>query len=298
MNQRPRLTLPALTLAVVSISCAAVFFRLAAPTHPVVAAAVRLSIATLLLAPVTLRAYRAGALPSSIAKSVLGAGVCYGLHFGAWVSSLTLTSVASSVTLVTATPIILAVAAHVTGRDRAQRRTWIAIVVALSGMLFLGGTDLLESGSDALLGDGLALLGCAAMAAYMLIVRSLGDRIDPWAISVAACFVGALILWLTAIIMGVSLSVPSADAWLYLTLAALIPQLIGHGLITWSLRYLTPTLVGLATVAEPIGATVLAYFALQEALNPLAAVGCLVTLGAVIFALRSQPASPPGPLSE
>ena len=288
VQQRPRFTLPALGLAVAAISCAAVFFRLAAPTHPIVAAAVRLTIATLILSPIIFRAYQAGAFRRDLVKPIVGAGACYGLHFGAWVSSLTLTSVASSVTLVTATPIILAVVAHFTGRDRAGRSTWIAIFIAILGMTFLGGSDLLLAGSDALLGDALALLGCAAMAAYMLIVRALGDRVDPWAFSGAACAMGAIFLWSTAFIMDVPLVVPTAQAWLFLTLAALIPQLIGHGLITWSLRYITPTLVGLATVAEPVGAAILAFFALDETPHPVGAVGCVLTLTAVVYALRTQ----------
>jgi len=278
----------ALVAAVTAISFAAIFFRLAAPTHPVIAAAVRLTIAAVLMSPVIIRARRRGRFPIRVMKMSLFAGASYALHFGAWVTSLTLTSVAASVTLVTATPIILAIVSWRSARDAATKRMWRSFAVAIVGLAILGGNDLLHGGEDALMGDGLALVGCAAMAVYMLIVRSLGPDLDAWAFSGAACATGAVMLWGTAAAMGVPLHVPTAQAWIFLALAALIPQLVGHGLITWSLRNLTPTKVGLATVAEPIGSTVLAIFILNEPPPALIIAGGIITLGAVALALSSQ----------
>ena len=65
--------------------------------------------------------------------AILGGG-CYAVHFGAWVSSLTMTTVASSVTLVTATPLMLALVGWFTGKDKPSARLWIAIGVACVGL--------------------------------------------------------------------------------------------------------------------------------------------------------------------
>jgi len=282
-----RISILALALAVTAISFAAIFFRLAAPTHPLIAAAVRLTIAAILMTPIIIRARRRGRFPTRVMKISVFAGASYALHFGAWVTSLTMTTVAASVTLVTATPIILAIVGWLSGRDAATRRMWFSIALAIAGLGILGGNDLLQGGGDALIGDGLALLGCAAMAVYMLIVRALGPELDAWAFSGAACATGAVILWGTAAAMGVPWQVPTTQAWIFLALAALIPQLVGHGLITWSLRNLTPTKVGLATVAEPIGSTVLAIFLLGEGPSSWVVIGGIITLGAVTLALTS-----------
>lgn len=280
----------ALGVGVTAISFAAIFFREAAPTHPLVMAGVRLAIAAALLSPLVVRGARAGRLPPEVLRGALLAGVLYGVHFGAWVSSLTMTSVAASVTLVTATPLLLALHALRTGLDRPDRRHAVALGLALLGLGLIGGADLL-AGGEALYGDGLALLGCAAMAGYLLVVRRLGRDLDVWAFSGIACAVGAACLLGTAAASGVPIAFPTWEAFGYIALAALVPQLVGHGALTWSLRHLRPTVVGLATVGEPVGSTLLAWLWLGEALTVGVGIGCAITLCAVTVAIvpRSDP---------
>ncbi len=273
----------ALAGAAAAISFAAIFFKRAAPTHPLVVAGARLAIASVLLSPLTIRAWRAGRLPRPVLRRGLAAGALYGVHFGAWVTSLRLTSVASSVTLVTATPLLLGAIAIATGRDRPERRHWIAIGLASVGLSLIGWADLSLS-RDALVGDGLALLGAAAMALYLLLVRGLGPRLDVLAFSGLACGVGAACLLLAAVALRVPLAV-SPGSFVWIALAALIPQLVGHTLLTWSLRHATPTAVGIATVGEPVGATLLAWVWLAEAPSGLVLAGAAITLAAVLVAL-------------
>ena len=271
----------------VAISFAAIFFRKAFPTHPMVAAGIRLAIAAAILLPIAARRYRAGLVTPRVLRTAAVGGLLYGIHFGTWVTSLSLTSVAASVTLVTATPLMLAVVALYTGKDRPDRRLWVALSLALVGVLVIGGADLSVSG-DALLGDALALAGAAAMAAYLILGRRLGDELDVWSFSAVATAVGAVSMLVPAAAMGISLVPSSDEALFYLLLAALIPQLIGHTLLTWSLRYATPTAVGIATVGEPIGSTALGYVWLGEAVSAQTLVGCGITLAAVLIAVTRR----------
>ncbi len=274
----------AVALGVLSISSAAILFRAAAPTHPLVEAAVRLSVAAVLLAPMVVRGWLAGKLPRPILRSAVVCGLLYGVHFGSWVSSLAMTSVAASVTIVTATPLLLAVIARVTGRDRPDRRHYFAIALALVGVGLIGGHDLSAQGS-ALAGDGLALLGAFAMAFYLLIARSHGTRLEVWSFSGVACAVGAVSLLASSLVAGVPIAVSSARAFGYLVLAALVPQLVGHGMLTWALRELRPTVVGMATVGEPALATLLAWWLLGEVPAGQVLAGCTITLAAVMLAV-------------
>lgn len=289
---RAPLVAPALVVAVLAISFAALFFKKAAPTHPVVAAGIRLAVATVLLLPFALRSLRAGRGSARLLRAGAVAGVLYGVHFGTWVTSLTLTSVAASVTLVTATPLLLAVVALVTGKDRPDRRMWVALALALTGVLWIGGSDL-SIGPDALAGDALALAGAGAMAGYLLLARRLGAAMDVWIFSAVACCGGALTMLVTALALDVSLAPASSEAFLYLVLAALIPQLVGHTLLTWALRFATPTAIGIATVGEPAGAAFLSWIWLGETVSPTIAFGCAITMAAVILAV-ARPKRTPG----
>ena len=60
---------------------------------------------------------------------------------------------------------------------------------------------------------------------------------------------------------------------------------MGHGLLTWSLRHTTPTVVALAILGEPVGSTLLAWAWLGEAAPAVVLVGCGVVLAALVLAL-------------
>jgi drug/metabolite transporter (DMT)-like permease len=276
--------------AVVAISFAAIFFRKTQPTDPLVAAGLRLAIACALLSPWVIRARRRGQLGPRVLRLGVLAGILYGVHFGSWVTSLTLTSVVSSVTLVTATPLFLGLAALLTGADRPQRRHWYALLGAFVGLLIISHHDLAVS-VDTLVGDLLALLGAAAMAIYLLVSRRLGDALEPLSFTGVAAGTGALLLLGAAWCQGIPIAAANSEAMGYIVLAALVPQLVGHTLLTWSVRHVRPTVVGMATVGEPVGAAVLASFwpGIEEAIAPMIALGCGVTLTSVLVALWEPP---------
>jgi drug/metabolite transporter (DMT)-like permease len=285
-------TLLALAVGGVAIGFAAIFFRLAEPTDPLLASALRLGLAGTLLSPAIVSAVRSGALDRRALRAGVLGGLLYAVHFGTWVASLELTTVAASVTLVTATPLLLAVIAALRGRDRPPLRTWLAIAGATLGAALIGGADALEVGPRALAGDGLAMAGALAMAFYLLLVRDLATSADgaPAAPPPALAFSGLAALsgaaWLG---LGVvvrlpiaPIAMPSSSALFFIALAALVPQLVGHTALTWALRRATPTEVGLATAVEPALSTVLAWLVFAERPSLVVGLGALVTLGSVV----------------
>ena len=285
VEPRPRLVGPALVAATVAISFAAIFFRKAAPTHPLVAAGVRLAIAAVLLAPAAVRARRRGKLRAPAVRAAIWGGVAYAVHFGTWVWSLSLTKVAAAVTLVTATPILLAAWGALTDNDAPTRAQLAAMLVASAGLLIVGGADVVNP--DALVGDALAFCGAAAMAVYMLLFRRHASTTDSWAFSAVATGVGAVLLLGTAAAIGVPIRFAGWEPFGFVVLATLFPQLVGHGLVTWSLRRTRPVVVGIATLGEPVGATLLAWWLLGERAGAWTLVGCAVTLLGVAWAVWS-----------
>jgi drug/metabolite transporter (DMT)-like permease len=280
----PALLFPVLGIGVLAVSFAAIFFVKAQPTHPLISAGTRLLVAAVLLSPFVLRARRRGRLGSHVLKAGALGGLCYAVHFSAWIASLERTSIAASVTLVASTPILLALLSLITRKDQPSRSLWVAIGVAGLGVGILGAADL-SAGTGNLLGDALALLGCGAIAAFLLLVRKMGPELDPVAFSGLACASGATLLLGTAWLVGIPLEVASTEALGYLVLAALIPQLVGHLILIWALRYTTPTVVALGVTCEPVASTVLGVLLLSQVPSGLAAIGCAVTVGGVTLAI-------------
>jgi len=281
-GDRSRWLIPALLAAALAVAFAAIFLREAGATPALVRSGYRLLIAAVLLIPMVVRGARSGRLRGVWGWAVLAGGL-YGVHFGSWIWSLDLTTVAASVTLVAATPLLLAVIGVVTGRDRPERRLWLALGFGAAGIAVIGGADLSLSGR-ALGGDALALLGAAAMAGYLLLVRRLGPDLEVWSFMGVACAVGAATQLVPAVVLGQDLT-PSQHDLGYIFLAAVLPQLVGHVLFTWSLRHTTPTVVGLTILSEPVGATFLAWVWLGETVDGPVLAGCGLVLLSLALSL-------------
>ena len=99
---------------------------------------------------------------------------------------------------------------------------------------------------------------------------------------------GGAVLLTIAFAAGIDFGALASPGLFWLLMAALFPQLVGHSLLTWALRRTTPTVVGLATLAEPVGSTVLGAVLLAERPDLLIVIGCAVTLGGVALGLLAR----------
>ena len=269
-----------LALGVSAVSSAAVIIRLAdAPSLTI--AAYRLSLAAVIVVPLGL-AFEWGALRSLSRRQwglVLAAAACLAAHFAFWIASLEHTSVASSVVIVTSNPVMVAIGAALFLRERSSPRVLAGIAVAVAGGVVIAVGDW-GLGDRRLFGDLLAFLGAVAVAGYYIAGRSLRERLSILGYIAPVYGTAAVILGAAALATGAQLTGFGVEVYGWLVLLALLPQLIGHSSLNWSLGYLPATLVATAVMAEPVGASLLAWAVLDEA-PPVASVagGALVLLG-------------------
>lgn len=338
-DRRPRpLVLWALVAtAILAISCASIFIRLAdAPA--VTIAFYRVAIAAALLAPGALPRRRwdlpgaasrpgppsppadgaagtasngavSGPEPSSVATPAstaataptvavgraalhpaaltLAAGAFLAGHFLFWISSLQHTSVASSVALVSLSPLFAALISWVVLGERPERRLWCGLGLAILGSVAIAGIDFSLS-MQSLYGDLLALGGALTAAGYLLCGRTLRRSMGIAAYASRVYGGAALLLGAAGLAAAAPFSGFSGRTWVFLILLALVPQLIGHTTFNWALRFLPATLVAVLTLGEPIGATVLAYLVLGETLTPAKGFGLGLLLAGIVLSSRGR----------
>jgi len=263
-------------VGIVSVSVASILIRLAeAPALAI--AAYRVGLAALLVAPYFILRYDAGKEQWSrqaVCLTLLS-GVFLALHFVCWIHSLKMTSVASSVTLVSTTPLFAALFSFFWLDEKLNRRIIQGIVLTLVGSLFIAGTDFSFSG-QALIGDVLALLGAVMASGYFLAGQLARRSLGLTAYIFLAYGVAALVLLLSCFFTNTPLRGFSAETYLVLSLLAVVPQLIGHSTFNWTLKFLSATIVAVLILGEPIGATILALFLLGETVAGLKVIGLLV----------------------
>lgn len=278
-----------LALGVAAVSSAAVIIRLAGEAPALVIGAYRLTIASLVVLPAALlfkhrdlEAYE----KSSITIALLS-GAFLALHFAFWVTSLDYTSVASSVVLVTTSPLMIAPLSRWLTGDAVSRRTVFGILLALIGV----GTIAFGAGRPefgGLAGDGLALLGAAAMTGHRITGRRLRCSVSVMAFISVSYPVAAVLLMMAAGVSGSAFSGFAPATYWWLLLLGLLPQVLGHSLLNWSLGHLSAVIVSTAVMAEPVGATVLAYLVLSEAPGLHELVGGAIVLAGVYLAVGGE----------
>ncbi len=282
-----------LTVGVLAASTASTLIRLAqAEVGSLAVAAWRLTLATLILAPLAFATRRAELRTLRRREWALAliAGALLALHFATWITSLALTSVAASVVLVSTSPLFAGVASHLILKERLTRPVVVGLVIAIVGSAIIGVGDA-GMGAHRLTGDLLALVGALAVAGYFLIGRRLRARLSLLGYVFPVYGSAAVILMGLAAAAQVPLSGYSPISWLWLLLVALIPQIVGHSSLNWALRHLTATYVTIASLGEPIGSTILAWLLLDEPPTLAALVGGALILTGITIASRPAPPS-------
>jgi drug/metabolite transporter (DMT)-like permease len=277
-----------LGIGVFAVGWAAIFIRLAdAPALST--AAFRLAFASAPVAGYAALRHRADLRRLRAAEWWLlaGSGAALAVHFAAWIASLHLTTVASSVALVTTQPLWAALIAAAVLGERVTRGTLLAIVVATAGGALIGVRDF-AAGGEALWGDALALVGAVCAAIYFTIGRRLRAGLDLAAYIGVVYPAAALLLLATAALGRQPLAGFPAETWLMFLLLALVPQLVGHSSLNWAVRYLPAHVVTVALLGEPVISTLLAIPFLGEEPGLLRAIGGAVTLVGVYLAIREE----------
>ena len=223
-------------------------------------------------------------------RSSAVAGLFLAAHFAAWLPSLSMTTVAASIALVTTTPIWTALAARAAG-VQLPAAVWWGLALAVVGAALIAGVDVTVS-LEAVAGDGLALLGAMAAGGYVLAGARARERLATSAYTVICYSVCAVVLAVAALIVDVPLGGFSARDWWLIAAITFVAQLLGHTLLNLVLHSVGPTVVSLAVLLEVPGSLIVALVLLQQAPPLLALPGMAAVVAGVALVVRaSRPAA-------
>jgi drug/metabolite transporter (DMT)-like permease len=294
-----------LFLGILAVSTGSIFVRFAQQDVPsLVIAAWRLTLATMVLAPFAYRHKHqelAGLQRGALGLAVLS-GVFLALHFATWITSLEYTSVASSVVLVTTTPLWVALLSPLFLKEPVTRLVLMGMILAIVGGVVVGISDTcsFSSGSlvcpsfndfirgEAFLGDILAVTGAIMAAGYVMIGRRLRGKVSLLSYITLVYGMAAIVLIAIMLAAGQPAFGYPVQAYVWLILLALIPQLLGHTSFNWALKYLSAAYVSITLLGEPIGSTLLAYFLLDETPSAMKIFGAILILFGIYIASQSE----------
>ncbi|MHB1357120.1 MAG: DMT family transporter [Anaerolineae bacterium] len=280
-------------IGILAVSMASILIRLTnAP--PLVIGTYRMVLAAFLLGPwaIAMSIPEWRALSRREVLLLLLSGLALAAHFAAWITSLSLTTVSSSVILVSINPIFVGLASYFILHEPVSWRKALAIALALIGTVIVAMGDFNLSGR-ALLGNLLAIAGALAVSCYLLLGRVLRRRLSTLAYIWPCYSIAGITLLVICLLTAQPLFSYSLNTYVLLVLLAVVPQIIGHSAFNWALAYFTPVFVTIATLGEPIGASILAFFILREIPPSITLLGAVFTLAGIILASLDERLSLP-----
>lgn len=301
-----RVILPiAFIVAIAAISTASIFIRFAQTDGmpSIVIAVLRISLATILLAPIALTKYRDELKRFTRVEILLGAlsGFFLALHFATWISSLEYTSVASSAVFVTTGPLWVALLSPLLLNEKLGRIAIFGLIVALVGGTVIGLSDACSWNNgvscpaissflqgDAMWGNFLALLGAWAVTGYLIIGRKIRSSMSLVPYIFLVYGMASITLIILMLFSGKSPLGYTSTSYGWVVLLAVIPQLIGHSMFNWALKHVSATFVAISTLGEPIGSAILAIFILKEMPSFIVLLGGILILAGIILTSIQQ----------
>jgi drug/metabolite transporter (DMT)-like permease len=164
--------------------------------------------------------------PQVIGQLVL-AGCFLAADFGLWATAMTQTSIATSTLLSNLTPIFTSLGAWVIWRKQLDRRFLMGMAVAVGCTLLIG-------------------------LSYLLVIEQLRHKVSVfmillWSSAVAAVITFPIACWTAGAIFPVTL-----PGWLAVLSLAVICQVIGQGLLAYSLDKLSSGFIAIVLLLDPV----------------------------------------------
>ena len=261
MNKQPYI---ALIIAIIAVSFAAIFI-VSMQSPPLTIALYRLLFTSLLLLPIFLfkKTYRQELISIKHTDFILMIliGIILAAHFAFWITSLKLTSIASSVLLVSSHPLIVAPLSILLLKEKLQLTNLTGIGLAITGIfvLIIGNYGFENLTTNTLEGNLLALLGGIAAGLYILGGRKIRKNTSVFSYAFIVYLIATITLIPLCLLYNQPLTLTSTFDYQIVLLMAIVSGIFGHTLYNWTLKYIKASLASVILLGEPIGSTLLAY---------------------------------------
>ena len=293
-----------LSVAVIAVSSAGIVLQQMSEVPPILRASWRMQGTALILLPGFLYQLSRNSdfeLNRNDAQLILASSLFLAVHFGSWVWSLDNTSLVHSLLFVNTHPLVVVAVMPFLGE--VVRRGHIRGVALGFGGATISLMDLGDGGQVSLVGDFAAFVGAVTVVGYILVGRQLRSKrgmpifIYAFPVTLAA---GIWLSFATVLFEGTSISSvePSGSLlgwsdpiWIvWIAYLSLGPGLCGHTGVNTVLRWISPIVVSIAMLMEPVLGAIIGWLWTDEVVLGLPTVlgGLMMMAGAITVTLQER----------
>ena len=261
------------------------FVRLA-DTGPVAAAFWRIALAVpVLFVAASMRGEHPIARGRGLGWLIALGGVAFAADLGAWHLGIHRTTLANSTLFGNAASLIFPIYGFLVARAWPTRAQVLALLLAAAGGALLMGRSA-ELSASHLTGDLLCLAAGLLYAVYFIAMARVRERVPPLPALALSSLASVVPLLVFALALGERI-VP--DHWWPLIALAVVSQLMGQGLMIFAIGHLSPLVIGITLLVQPVVAATIGVFAYGERLGTLDLIGAVLVAVALVLVRRGSP---------
>lgn len=216
-------------------------------------------------------------------------GVFFALDLSSWHVGIGYTRLGNAALFGNSGSLILMVWGFVAWRRWPGAREWLGMAAALAGAAILMGRSF-EVSAETLLGDLLCVLAGLLYTAYLLILRDARRVLPSWRLLAWSSLAGMPVTLAAALLHGEPLW---PHAWWPVAALAFSSQIVGQGMLVYSLRHFSPLAIGLALLTQPAIAALAGWLAFGETLGAFDIAGMVLVGASLAFARVAGESTPP-----
>jgi len=212
--------------------------------------------------------------------AMAGAGMFFALDLAAWHLGIGATRLANATLFGNTSSVILMAWGLIAMRRLPHRGEALAFVAAVAGAAILMGRSL-EIDAASFHGDLLCVAAGLFYTFYLLLLQNARTELGNWSLLFWASVSGAPVLLAVAMALGEPVW---PHNWWPLIALMLGSQVMGQGLLIYSLRHFPPLIIGLSLLTQPALAVLAGWYAFGEALTLSDGLGMALVAGALVLA--------------
>jgi drug/metabolite transporter (DMT)-like permease len=247
----------------------------AADVGPVAAGFWRMALAVPFLAALAVWQGRGKAAPAwPLVALVALAGLFFALDLAAWHEGIVRTKLANATLFGNMSSFLFALYGFIVARSLPRPGQAGALLLAAVGAGLLMGSSY-ELSPRHFAGDLLALTAAFFYALYLILVDRARRTMAPMPVLAIATAAGTLPILLLAVLMG--------EQVMPVLLLALGSQVIGQGLLVYAVGHLSPVVVGIGLLTQPVAASAIGWIVYGETFSAADAAGALLICAALVL---------------
>ena len=221
-------------------------------------------------------------------RLILAAGFLLAMHFVFWFSALKLTSIANTTVLGIAAPAFTLLFERVWYKRKLSWITITALSIILVGGIIVQGEDLGSMGGAGL-GNIMAILSAIFLGSVFLIGAKVRKNTPVITYTRMVYTVSAIVLLVSSLVLDNQIIGYTINNYFWLLMLGLIPTLIGHTAFSYSIKFVSPTVIATFPLGEPLIASYLAWLLFAEKV-PFYVVGggLVIFIGLIMLIMNKQ----------